>query len=204
MGIPMFLNNKYTNWYNLLIESRKNRICNNSEYYETHHILPKCMGGANTLDNLVKLTAREHYIAHLLLTEMCMHETHQRKMKYALQRMMGNSSNWSNGQYEIARKKNRNALIGKIFTDDHKQKLSISNTGVKRSNETKSKLSENAKLRIGNKNPFYLKTHSDNTKNNLSKKAKNRIWITNGIESKVIYSSTPIPQGWRRGRIKPY
>lgn len=35
---------------------------------ETHHILPKCQGGSNELSNLVLLTVREHFIAHLLLT----------------------------------------------------------------------------------------------------------------------------------------
>lgn len=38
-------------------------------YTETHHILPRCLGGDNSKDNLVKLTAREHFIAHLLLTK---------------------------------------------------------------------------------------------------------------------------------------
>lgn len=36
-------------------------------YSENHHILPVCMGGSNDKSNLVKLTAREHFIAHWLL-----------------------------------------------------------------------------------------------------------------------------------------
>lgn len=40
------------------------------EHYEVHHILPKCMGGGDDVDNLVKLTPREHYIAHVLLTKV--------------------------------------------------------------------------------------------------------------------------------------
>ena len=35
--------------------------------FERHHIVPKSLGGPDTKDNLVKLTLREHYIAHLLL-----------------------------------------------------------------------------------------------------------------------------------------
>ena len=34
--------------------------------FERHHIVPKSLGGPDTKDNLVKLTYREHYIAHLL------------------------------------------------------------------------------------------------------------------------------------------
>lgn len=37
-------------------------------YYESHHILPKCLGGSNDKSNRVLLTAREHFIAHKLLT----------------------------------------------------------------------------------------------------------------------------------------
>jgi hypothetical protein len=37
------------------------------DYLENHHILPKCLGGLDDSDNLVKLTAREHYVAHQLL-----------------------------------------------------------------------------------------------------------------------------------------
>lgn len=36
-------------------------------YLELHHIIPKCQGGSNSLDNLVLLTYNEHIIAHLLL-----------------------------------------------------------------------------------------------------------------------------------------
>lgn len=37
------------------------------ELYEIHHITPKSWGGDDADDNLVKLTLREHFIAHLLL-----------------------------------------------------------------------------------------------------------------------------------------
>lgn len=40
------------------------------EYKETHHIIPKCMGGSDDKENLVELTAREHFIAHLLLCKI--------------------------------------------------------------------------------------------------------------------------------------
>ena len=41
-------------------------------YYEGHHILPVCLGGTGRSDNwshenIVPLTAREHFIAHWLL-----------------------------------------------------------------------------------------------------------------------------------------
>lgn len=40
------------------------------DYFETHHILPKALGGNNDPKNLIRLTAREHYLAHLLLAKI--------------------------------------------------------------------------------------------------------------------------------------
>ena len=54
--------------YDKLIETRKllNRR-KEDKYYELHHIIPKCKGGDNKKENLILLTAREHFLAHWLL-----------------------------------------------------------------------------------------------------------------------------------------
>ncbi len=52
--------------YNQLIDMAKSRDSLEG-YYERHHIVPKSMGGSDDPDNLVFLTAREHFIAHWLL-----------------------------------------------------------------------------------------------------------------------------------------
>jgi hypothetical protein len=56
----------YQRIYDQLIERAVQR-CNMDGYTEKHHIIPKCMGGNNDPENLVRLTAREHFIAHWLL-----------------------------------------------------------------------------------------------------------------------------------------
>ena len=58
----------YEKIYNQIIERAKSR--NLDGYSEKHHIIPKCMGGGNNKGNLVNLTAKEHFICHLLLTKM--------------------------------------------------------------------------------------------------------------------------------------
>ncbi len=55
----------YDRIYHELIDNAKVR--NITGYYENHHILPKFDGGKNIKSNMVKLTAREHFIAHWLL-----------------------------------------------------------------------------------------------------------------------------------------
>ena len=58
----------YSTHYNLLITRAQNRKL--LTHKEAHHIFPKCLGGTNDPTNLVNLTYREHYIAHLLLAKI--------------------------------------------------------------------------------------------------------------------------------------
>lgn len=80
----MFKENKYTKIYNSIISNAKNR--ESDGYVETHHIIPISLGGPDTLDNLVNLTAREHFICHWLLIKM-IDDKARNKMLYALQGM---------------------------------------------------------------------------------------------------------------------
>lgn len=76
----MFLNNKYTSWYYLIVKAAQSRVLPITQYRERHHIIPRCMGGTNDPMNLVSLTAKEHYIVHLLLPKMV-----EGRAKYKLQ-----------------------------------------------------------------------------------------------------------------------
>lgn len=80
----MFKENKYTKYYNLLTTRAKGRVI--TEYTERHHIIPQSLGGSNDKDNLVDLTAREHFICHWLLIKMTEGEARS-KMLYALHGM---------------------------------------------------------------------------------------------------------------------
>lgn len=88
----------YTKIYNNLINRAKDRLLEG--YVEKHHIVPKCIGGADTRDNLVQLTAREHFIAHYLLAKMYP----DTGLPHALWRMANNGRSVCSKTYEIARK----------------------------------------------------------------------------------------------------
>ena len=60
----------YTNIYNQIINNAKNRHNDKIQYYEKHHIIPKCLGGTDETNNLVQLTLREHFICHKLLVKI--------------------------------------------------------------------------------------------------------------------------------------
>lgn len=61
----MYITPKENESYNDYIERIKD--IDREGYTEKHHVLPKCCGGDNSRDNLVKLYPEEHFYAHLLL-----------------------------------------------------------------------------------------------------------------------------------------
>jgi hypothetical protein len=72
--------------YNNLIDKARNRIL--SDYKETHHIVPICMGGTDDDSNLIDLTPEEHFVAHQLLVKIY---PNNRKLISALSKMCCNS-----------------------------------------------------------------------------------------------------------------
>ena len=72
----------YQRIYNNLISYRQNNPA--TGYTEKHHIVMKSMGGSNDPSNLVVLTGREHWIAHLLL-----YKIHKNNKTVHACRMMG-------------------------------------------------------------------------------------------------------------------
>lgn len=59
----------YLKHYNAIIERGQTRI-KPDLYLESHHIIPRCLGGSDSPSNLVDLTPEEHYVAHQLLVKI--------------------------------------------------------------------------------------------------------------------------------------
>ena len=93
----IFIDNKYTTWYNNIIAKAMDR--NLVGYCENHHIIPQSLRGNNKKENLVRLTAKEHFVCHLLLTKMVV-DTYKEKMIYAAW-MMANQENQNQQRYKI-------------------------------------------------------------------------------------------------------
>lgn len=62
----------YQKIYNQIVDRAKQegRKKGKGKYYESHHILPKCLGGCNSNENLVLLTGREHFLCHWILARI--------------------------------------------------------------------------------------------------------------------------------------
>lgn len=149
----MFIENKYTIWYYKIISAARGRTVNG--YIERHHIIPKSMGGDNSSTNLVKLTAREHFICHRLLTKMVT-GIQKRKMLQAVWCFTRSSNNQSrhiinSRTYGIIREELSKTLSLERKGIMHKGRKFIKRNswvrGVTHSEETKAKMRESWKSR---------------------------------------------------------
>ena len=95
----MFLENRYTAIYYKIIERARSRklLREKNDGMQRHHILPKCMGGSNTADNLVLLTYKEHRVCHRLLINMTTGQD-QFKMTYAYSWFGKSAGNYKRGK----------------------------------------------------------------------------------------------------------
>ena len=102
----MFLDNKYAKIYFSIIDRAKNSNRSKLEdYYEVHHIIPTCI---RITEETVLLTAREHYICHLLLPKMVEVNTEVYwKLRYAISMFVRNpqgNERLNSRQFEQVRK----------------------------------------------------------------------------------------------------
>lgn len=179
-------------------------------YHEIHHIIPKCMGGSNDKDNLVMLTAKEHFVCHLLLEKMYPQEKGLKLAAYKL--IHGNKEFLDNIKITtktIESVKNRAVEslreYGKLRVHGENERRIISEKAKNRWSEYKK--DENVLNRI--KANIREKTKSAMSKPEIKEKTrvnKNSIWYTNihTNESMHWYPGDPDVDLsiWRKGRPK--
>jgi hypothetical protein len=143
----MYLQNKYTRWYYSIIQRAQSRFLSADIYTEKHHVIPRSLGGNDSSENLVKLTAREHFICHLLLTKMTA-GLQRRSMAYAAWQMthINERSRYkpNSRTYAFLRKnlsdsykgipKSKKHWLGKTHSDESKQRQSVVKKGDKNPN----------------------------------------------------------------------
>ncbi len=232
------IQNKYTEWYRLLCEKAKTRTTNRKDakkilnYVEAHHIYPVSFNNSYKTDknNIVLLSAKEHFIAHLLLMKMFV-DDRQAKMGYALLQFGRNKENFTltSKQFEFVRKLYSNSRIGvkrKPFSKEWKDNIAKSARknyengvsginfdragsgngmfGKTHSETTRKKMAKKKQgLYDGSSNPMFGKTHSEGIKQAQSERAKGTVWINNGLESKKMKLENAqqfLANGWNRGR----
>ena len=147
-----FLDNKYTKLYFKIIDNAKSqpRSKNKEIYFELHHVYPASIYPEleKEANNLVLLTAREHFLCHYLLCKMVEYGSNQwYRLVRAFTFMYSASTNqkrYINSKlYESARKNigtimsemqkgNKNSQFGTVwvYSDIHKHSIKIDRSEV--------------------------------------------------------------------------
>lgn len=166
----------YQKHYNRLIEKAKNRTLPSPK--EDHHIIPQCIGGLNTCNNIVSLTPEEHYVAHQLLVRVY---PNNKNLIYAVLMMCQSRAGIvrNNKLYGWHKRRLSAARTGIPKTAEHKKKLRDANLGKKLSVETRKKMSNKivsqetrhniSKALTGRKKLTRTQEHKDNIGRALSK-----------------------------------
>ena len=195
----------YQKIYDNIVERAKteNREKNDIVYYEAHHIVPICLGGTGNVkqykkhENIVLLTAREHFICHWILHELYPENKELTKAFYlmcAVENGKQERYRPSSRVIEYAKIKNREARKkqigyweGKNLSDETKEKLRISQLGKKHSEETRKKMSESSFTKGKKRDPKIIKKGLDTKlKNKVYEKIRKKIYDT---ETGIVYES---------------
>ena len=132
-------------------------------YAEVHHIVPRSLGGSDDADNLIRLTARQHYVAHWMLSRALGGSAARAFFMMSNFGRYGkvNSTTYGIARQEYAelasvqmkgrimppvsnetREKQRQAKLGKKLTPEHIEKVRQTRIGVKLSDQWKVNISE--------------------------------------------------------------
>lgn len=148
----------YQKIYQNLIQRSKSRILESSAYTETHHIIPRCIGGTDVVDNLVELTPEEHLIAHLLLVKIYPNNS---KLVYA--------ANWMTSR--VRNNKEYGWVKREFATVDSRAKTGVSRT-VESIEKQRSTVLE--KYKNGYTSPILGRSLSDDHKRSISEGNKGK------------------------------
>ena len=187
----MFIQNKYYTYYFNIVNSAKSRTNLPNTYLEKHHIIPKSFfkdytttgwldGNSNAIDNLVSLTAKEHFVCHLLLVKITTGQANI-KMTHAAWCMCIRKSSCKNKRtykitsrvYSALRKKHASILSATAGPSHPHTGRKTGRTSADFTPEWKANISQAKQGKTsGAKNPMFGRTHSTESRAKLSASRK--------------------------------
>jgi NUMOD3 motif len=155
--------------YNLLYERliMHARLHPPIDYSEEHHIIPRCIGGSDDKCNIVSLTARQHFVAHLILAKI-FRGAYGGKLVAAIRLMSGNRRYTSRRYAWVKRLSSETQTItnagnkynmGKRRSLETRLRISRALKGLKRSDETKRRIGLSSKGRVNYNKGIKLTGH---------------------------------------------
>lgn len=216
----------YKRIYDQLIERARNRIPEG--YVERHHIIPKCMGGDDSNENLVALYPEEHFVAHALLLKCYKHTEHRYSLAKACS-MMVVDNNYRNRRskrklYGWLKREHASAMAETQKGEGNSQHgtMWICNVELQQNKKVpKDSTIEEGWVKGRNKwvkhvyqckicsceieskhKRYFCNNHKPNNVDSSlgGKSHTTSIYVTNGVIDKRIKSSDDIPFGFVKGR----
>jgi hypothetical protein len=132
---------KYEKWYNQITQNGKT---SKAEGDERHHILPRSLGGSDDSQNIAFITPREHFICHWLLTKIYPVGEEHWKMVNAFRMMRAENSN---------QKRYATKITARVYENLKKEYSKLQSERV-----------------VGENNPMYGKTHTEEARRAISEK----------------------------------
>ena len=193
--------NTYETFINNILSTRGRFACGD-EYHESHHVIPRCMGGTDAKENLIDLFAKEHFIAHKLLAE---ENPDNDKLVYAWWMMAHiGRVEITEDEYEESKKTISKIMSERVISEETKSKISEKTKERFRDKENHPMLGVSPRDRMdeetyilwrehisnsinGENNPMYGRQHSDESKRKNSEAHKGR---THSDETKKKISET--------------
>ena len=140
-------------------------------YTEKHHIIPVSMGGTDEPDNIIKLTLREHYIAHLMLL-MAYQNSSMYFAYLMMSRTRDNSLKINSRTYEKLKSKFRYYRSERMKGELNPMYGKGTFAGRSHTDESKQKMSRIRKIICQKENNgYYGKNHNKNTLDLLKEKS---------------------------------
>lgn len=178
----------YEEFINNILNNRGRFACGD-EYYECHHIVPRCMGGADDQENLIDLFAKEHFVAHKLLAE---ENPDNQKLVYAWWMMAHiGRVEITEDEYEESKRAISKTMSERVISEETKNKIGAKAKERFKDKENHPMLGVSPKDRMdeetyllwrehlsnslsGENNPMYGKRHSEDSKRKNSEAHKGR------------------------------
>lgn len=179
----------YKKIYDSIISERKLNPLSEELYTENHHILPRCMGGDDSKENLVRLTPEEHFFVHKLL---CKIYPEVSGLRFALIMMTWGEKRSNNKLYGIFKRMHANAVGAatrlRWLDNEYREYMISCVCNRPKSEETRKRISESI-------NEYYKSDRYDPTEISESMKEKHRNGFFNESYKKISEAN--------KGRPKP-
>lgn len=184
--------------YEDFILSRPTRDLRKGPGFHVHHIVPRCMDGGDEKSNLIKLTYREHYLAHCLLA-----------LAFFSDRKLGKALNFFREEARTSRVYEILICHEREMSDQERWERAERCRNREWSDESRQKLRESAlsnptihhALQVANR-PDRDRTGIKNSRSDREAwsnlETLHKVWLENGkCGAKRLYSLTKIGNTWQ-------